>query len=100
MDKVKEGCAAIVFCGDLNGGPHELFHQVLEEQGYVSAYRACHGQDPQVSSGCVGEGGVGVCVRKCESVCDQCVFGGMGHATLDRCMLGQQEASPGSWRQA
>lgn len=48
MDKVKHDCAAIILCGDLNGGPGEMFHASLQKQGYRSAHRECHGREPEV----------------------------------------------------
>ncbi len=59
MDKVKHDCAAIILCGDLNGGPDEAFHRALEARGYKSAYRWAHGREPQVRAW-VAEGGLGL----------------------------------------
>ena len=49
MDREKADCAAIILCGDFNGPPHEPFHALLRRLGYVSAYKARHGQEPQAS---------------------------------------------------
>jgi hypothetical protein len=38
MEPHKKDAAAIVVCGDLNGGPREHFHEVLKGLGYSSAY--------------------------------------------------------------
>lgn len=54
MDQVKHDCAAIILCGDLNGGPQEGFHAALRAHGYQSAYSACHGHEPQVGGGALG----------------------------------------------
>lgn len=47
MDKEKADCSAIILCGDLNSPPHEAVHSVLRRLGYVSAYAARHGREPQ-----------------------------------------------------
>eukprot|EP00887_Chlorella_sp_A99_P003752 scaffold7.g3752.t1 len=43
MEAEKAECAAIVFCGDFNGGPAEPFHAALRARGYRSAHAAAHG---------------------------------------------------------
>lgn len=46
MEKEKHDIAAIILCGDFNGGPREAFHSNLESLGYVSGYKWLHGAEP------------------------------------------------------
>jgi hypothetical protein len=46
MEPAREGCAAVVLCGDFNGNPSESFHQLLQSKGYRSGYRLRHGAEP------------------------------------------------------
>lgn len=41
-------CAAVILCGDFNGGPGEPFHSELRRRGYVSAHATRHGREPRV----------------------------------------------------
>ncbi|KAG7674184.1 hypothetical protein NADE_009233 [Nannochloris sp. 'desiccata'] len=47
MEPAREGCAAVVLCGDFNGNPSESFHQLLQSKGYRSGYRMRHGTEPR-----------------------------------------------------
>lgn len=46
MEAAREGCSAVVLCGDFNGNPSESFHQLLQSKGYRSGYRMRHGAEP------------------------------------------------------
>lgn len=46
MEPAREGCAAVVLCGDFNGNPSESFHRLLQSKGYKSGYRMRHGVEP------------------------------------------------------
>lgn len=47
MEREKHDIAAIVLCGDFNGGPDEKFHSELKSLGYFSGYKFLHGMEPR-----------------------------------------------------